>query len=798
MIQILGLRPYIDQKTKKEKKKHQLFSTCESVPWLFKNIDKVVGQIPEAERWNVYYTALNCKDHKKGGGGLRRFESQKIIPFDIDGIDVENLDKYIDIFFVVTGLNKEITGGVFSGNGLQFVIEIEEAFDDPTYFEDKRPLYKAICERIDSAIKAAGLNGNADPSVWSPARILRLPNTENRKPTKGTKQARLMHGLIAPQEFDWHKISGLPELQRDTDFIEWNPSKSPNLDKRAILSGCDFFKWILNEPGEIREPHFYASLSIIGHLDNGRALAHKIAESIRDSGSDSSVASFSHGEIEHKIDQATTNSGPRTCSNINNMWGKCKECPHFQKITSPVSIKGEDFIATKDSGFHHWKSGKPYPAYNDLLKYFDQAHFHKTIDQNGLIYVYTGTHYRIFSETEIKAFAQSHFRPSPNSKTISEFTNLVKRTHVIKSDFFTKQTNGHINFENGILDVTKRSLESHGPKFGFRYVLPYKYDSTAIATRFGSFLDEITGGDKQLRSVLEEFGGYSLSGDSYWIHKCLLLVGDGRNGKSKFIEALQLLAGRDNYSNLDIDDLNNENSRQLLEGKAFNICEEISHRSMKDTKHLKAITSGADQKVKLMWHQPYFIQITAKQIFACNTLPPSGDSSYGFLSRMIIVPFKQVFENEKADYFLLDKFKKELPGMFNIFLDGYDRLHKTKKFTAATAVSESVKEYAEDNNIVATWLSETECVEVFPLNGREHFASTEVLYGQFNEWIFGHDAGGRAESISFREFGKLFARAVPEGLERLGRKRVDGPKKRGFYDLRLKKTAQRLNNGQPY
>jgi len=298
-----------------------LFSTCESVPWLFKNIDKVIGQIPEAERWNVYYTALNCKDHKKGGGGLRRFKSQKIIPFDIDGIDVEKFDKYIDIFFIVTGLDILKTGIVFSGNGLQFIIELDIGFDDPTYFEDKRPLYKAICERLDSAIKSAGLTGNADPSVWSPARILRLPNTENRKPTKGTKQARLIGWEISPQEFDWHKISGLPELERDTDFIEWNPSKSPSLDKRAILTGCDFFKWILNNPGEIREPHFYASLSIIGHLDNGRALAHKIAESVRDSGSDSSVASFSHGEIEHKIDQAVTNSGPRTCSNINNMWG---------------------------------------------------------------------------------------------------------------------------------------------------------------------------------------------------------------------------------------------------------------------------------------------------------------------------------------------------------------------------------------------------------------------------------------------------------------------------------------------
>jgi len=797
LIQIIGVRPYKD-KNGKEKKRHQLFTTTDTVSNLFKNIDTIVGQIPEAERWNVYYTALNCQDHKKGGGGLRRFESQKIIPFDIDGLDVTKINDYIKIFYEVTKLNPNKTGLVFSGNGLQFIIEIPEAFNDPTYFEDKRFLYKAICERIDSGIKNAGLAGNADPSVWSSARILRLPNTENRKPKKGTKQATLQQGIIEPQEFNWHKIADLPELEAQKDFIEWNPSKSPKIDKRAVLSECDFFKWILNTPEEVREPHYYASLSIIGHLDNGRALAHKIAENIRDSGSDSSVATFSHSELEHKIDQAIVSSGPRTCTNINNMWGKCKKCPHYNKITSPVSIKGKDFIATQESGFHHWKNNKPYPAYNDLLKFFDQQFFHKTIDQNGLVYVYTGTHYRLYSETEIKSFAQSNFKPSPNTKTVAEFVNLVKRTHVIRSDFFTKQTNGFVNFENGVLNIKERTLSPHSSELGFRYVLPYKYDPTAKADRFDKFLDEITGGDNQLRAVLEEFGGYALSGDSYWLHKCLLLVGEGRNGKSKYIEALQLLAGRDNYSNLDIDDLNNENSRQLLEGKAFNICEEISHRSMKETKHLKAITSGADQKVKLMWHQPYFIQITAKQIFACNTLPPSTDSSFGFLARMVIVPFKQKFVGENADYFILDKFKKELPGIFNLFLVGYDRLHKYKKFTEADAVNESVKQYGEDNNIVATWLSETDCVEILPLNGRKCFASTEDLFSKFNDWIFKHDAAGRMEAVGFVAFAKLFARAVPEGIERLGRKRINGPAKRGFYDLKLRNVAQGSENGQMF
>jgi hypothetical protein len=86
MIQIIALRPYFDEKTKKEKVKHELLGTSPSVPELFKTLDDVIAKIPETERWNLYFTALNCLEPAKHGNALRRFKSQEMLPIDIDFI----------------------------------------------------------------------------------------------------------------------------------------------------------------------------------------------------------------------------------------------------------------------------------------------------------------------------------------------------------------------------------------------------------------------------------------------------------------------------------------------------------------------------------------------------------------------------------------------------------------------------------------------------------------------------------------------------------------------------------------
>ena len=51
----------------------------------------------------------------------RKWVKQNIIPFDIDGIDVDRVDLYIEAVLEVLGLNQFDVGIVESGNGYIFL-----------------------------------------------------------------------------------------------------------------------------------------------------------------------------------------------------------------------------------------------------------------------------------------------------------------------------------------------------------------------------------------------------------------------------------------------------------------------------------------------------------------------------------------------------------------------------------------------------------------------------------------------------------------------------------------------------
>lgn len=771
MIQIIGLRPFID-KSGKEKKRHELFTTVESVPKLFETLTAVVESIPPDERWNVYFTALNCQDPRSVGGQLRRFHSQEIFPFDIDGIDQTKQKDYIDIFFKTLPLSSTGTVVICSGNGLQFFAQFDQPFTDPTYFDEKRFQYKAICERVDKALSDAGLPGRADPSVWTPARIMRLAGTENRKPKKDPKQAYFISGKLEPQCIDWAKLSGITDVAKE-DSLEWNDSRAPQLDHKEMYAGCNFLKATLESPKDIREPHYYAALSIIARMDNGRERAHKLVEEIKDSGSDSTVIGYSHGDIEKKIDQALAASGPRTCKSINAIWGKCAKCPNFAKVPSPVSLRGEEHIATKQSGFYATnKKGGLSPQHYDLIKHYDQLHLHKAIEASGTVFAWDGKKYDLQPPTRLRGFAVNNFKPKPSKAVAVEFEGLMGITNLVPAEFFGADLSGFINFQNGVLNVKTQELVTHSPERGFRYVLPYAYDPKAKAPRFDKFLDEVTGDSKDLRKVLEEFGGYALSGDEYWTHHCLLLTGEGRNGKSKYIEALQMAAGKDNYSTTKLEKFGSQNDLQLMEGKLFNVSEEISHKEMRLTEDLKTLSSGNTITVKLMYNQPYKIKNKAKLILTANTLPETDDKSYAFKERMLIVPFLQNFEtNGKKDPFLAEKFQAELPGIFNILFTGYLRLLKAGRFTRSEAVEEQKRNYANDNNpLYGWWEDRTTCGRIVekPLNGKQDFAFTGDLYFDFCTWNQIHSNVVR---VNHNQFTKWFSALVADGQARRGRAR---------------------------
>lgn len=778
-IQILGLRSFIPKDSKDGKPKtydafHEKYWRETSVHSLFKNLDKTLAKIPKKDQWNIFYTIANCKD------GKREFESLGTLAFDIDGLEEGTEEKHIDTILPILGLSRDSVGIVSSGHGLHFLIRLAKPFTGKEAFKELKPHYKNICTQINKACSDAGLGGRADSSIFEPRRLLRLPGTINRKKDKPDVVARLIQPNMKTCSFSIKDLSKLPDVKSKEQVNVKILAKFPRVDTQAIIEGCNFIKNFKDDPNSMSEEQWYAALSITGRMNDetdkdGYEWSHEFSKGYN---------GYDPDETDQKLEQALEASGPRTCENINQLWSGCANCPNVNKVSSPILIRGEDTIPTEFTGFHNQPftaKGKPTPNCQDLVRFFEREFTFKGLDASGMVHVWDGKHYKYFKSLKLGEFAEKHYDPPANINMRREFSEKVKNTNLFDMDWWDKTT-CKINFNNGYLDIKTMNFMPHDPDIGFRYVLPYDYSPNATSPSFEKMLNMITGGDKAKKDVLLEYMGYCLSNDDCWTQKALVMVGDGANGKSTLLNVLRELAGKNsksvkgNYSSFSMKQLNDsEYNRQNLDGKLFNICEETPTQAMMDNSLFKSLATGDEIQVRAPYKDPYFITNTAKLIFSANELPTTQDNTYGYWRRVIVVPFSETFtrDTEGYDPHIGIKLTKELSGIFNMVIEGYQRLVKNQKFTDCSAIDAALADYKNDNDSVLRWYEEKVTVHT---NGGydQYFEPTQDLYTNYK---YQAEAEG-VKPVSKMKFCKSMSKLIPNYSERSKTKTVNKAKVR--------------------
>lgn len=754
MIQLLGLREYTTKEG--EVKKRDAFYEnnwrAPSVADLFANLKRYIDQIPPPARVNMFYTAANCGKEK------RQFKEQHIFAFDIDHIDVNRARDYVPIICQALGVKPDETGTVMTGHGLQIIVGLLDPITDPNYFKRTKPAYAAVIRKIVEALKAQGLTADGDTSVYDARRLLRLPGTVNDKSHKGLPpvDAQLWQANIKPVNFNIFQLAGMgdaPATVHDevpADFMK----RYPRIDTKTVLAGCDFLKHCHANPAKINEPQWYAALSITARLEGGTAISHALSKG---------HPGYSEFETTAKIEQALESSGPRTCKSIDALWDGCKTCPHWNKVTSPILLRGEDYLRTESTGFRNVTFGEGgkvsvgNPCFEDLVKFFERKHPFVTMAASRIVYVWTGTHYEVMARNELEAFAQAHIVPAPKMNHRKEFADLVQCSNIRRVDWFTDSTHRCMNFKNGYLSLDSMDFMPHTPARGFRHVLPYDYAPGADCPAFRTLMQNVTGGDEKLQTMLLEYAGYAVSNDAIWLQKALVLLGGGANGKSTWLNILKALAGRDNFSSLGLKDFESEYNRQMLDGKLFNVSEEMP-RAKLETANFKAIATGATVQARKPYQEPYAFRNRAKLIFACNSLPDTWDTSDGFFRRFLIVPFNERFSDEKGnlDPFIEDKVLEELSGVFNLVLAAYRKLIVAKRFTDSEKSKEAAMDYRMEMDTVREWFADY--VAVNTNGGMETTASR--IGDMYDSYVRITRANGKAP-VNSTWFGRKLSYLIP-------------------------------------
>jgi putative DNA primase/helicase len=676
-------------------------------------LNEILAKIQMEERYNTFFSV-----HSIHYGYKREFIEGWLLYFDIDGVQKGTEMHVASTVARTVGVDPNKTAVVDTGNGVHVYILLDKPIIDAQYFKRTRKAYTELCAQIDVALIREGLLGHADTSVWDSARVMRLPGTRNIKPGKQDTNCVLMYANLEPQRVVL-KTSELEEQESKSDDTDDGFRFFGAIDTPSVLSGCDFLKDCKENQNSVSEPEWYAMLSILGRLENGEALAHEYSREHKE---------YTPDNTNSKLAQALESAGPRTCKNINSLWGKCAACPNFGKVKSPIGIKGPDFIRTKDIGFREQtKKGPGKPAYEDLVKQFAEEFEYVTERDSERFYTFKGTHWEEMPDIAIRAWVNTKVKPSPAAGEMTEFVERIKVMRVMD----LPATNvGLMNFKNGVVNVRTKEIFPHDQKYGFKYVLPFVYDPRAKSPRFDQFLLEIFSDDPETVLMIKEYIGYCFSGDDCWAQKALVLYGTGANGKSALLETLAYVVGENNYAAFPLDHLENTNSRSRLVDKLFFYSEESSRRALSQSESFKTLVAGGKLEVKKLYRDVVEQKITAKAIIATNEELSTQDTSYGLYRRLIIVEMNRVFDEDKRDPFIKERLKEEACGILNSCLADYYAAKERGAFTISQQAKERAIEFQNYNMDSVTQFVQ----DVVEVTADSRPLSLQEVYDRYKEY----------------------------------------------------------------
>jgi putative DNA primase/helicase len=295
-----------------------------------------------------------------------------------------------------------------------------------------------------------------------------------------------------------------------------------------------------------------------------------------------------------------------------------------------------------------------------------------------------------------------------------------------------------INLKNGTFKFLKGigKLYPHNKTDNLHYVLPFEYLPDATCPLFESYLKYCLP-DEEKRMVLQEFLGYIFTpNDICNLEKCLLLYGEGSNGKSVLYRVINAILGKENIASYSITQLTDKTKGEYylvnLQDKLLNYCSDTKG-AFDDTGVFKQIVSGERVTGRHPAGRPIEFVNNTKFIFNVNSLPTTSENVHGFYRRFEIIDFDVTIEEDKKDRQLASKIiDNELPGVFNWILAGLERLLKNKHLTVCKANNRALERFKTKSNHVLDFLT-NEGFEV--VNNIENGQVFNELYQHYQSWV---------------------------------------------------------------
>ena len=337
-----------------------------------------------------------------------------------------------------------------------------------------------------------------------------------------------------------------------------------------------------------------------------------------------------------------------------------------------------------------------------------------------------------------------------------EVFGLIASMTIHPRTVFTSAATNLIPVVNGVYDRESHQLLPHDPKYRFTFQFPITFDSEATCPLTSIFLDTIL--DPEQRIIVEEWMGYFFL-RSYMFKKAIIFVGEGDTGKTTLLEIINFLLGRQNTSSVSLQKMTSDKfgAAQLFE-KHGNIVDELSARDIADTGNFKIATGGGSIAGEYKYGNQFLFHNFSKLTFACNKIPDVNDfDDDAYFNRWMVIRFENTIEKKIPNFIRTLETDAERSGLFNLAMDGLDRLLQNGGFSYNKTALDIKKEMMRSSSSVAQFVAERLEQE----NGAE--ITKEDLYDVYS--AFCADQGVAAETIKY--FGarlQNYATYVTDGL----------------------------------
>ncbi len=206
--------------------------------------------------------------------------------------------------------------------------------------------------------------------------------------------------------------------------------------------------------------------------------------------------------------------------------------------------------------------------------------------------------------------------------------------------------------------------------------------------------------------------------------RCLVLTGDGQNGKSTILLVLEKLFGKDNVGNIKMQKIQEDRfAAARLENKMVNLFPDLSEQTMEHMDVLKAIVTHDRIDVEHKGIDGWSATITAMMIFSCNELPNLPNYADSTLRRFTVLPFRQNFKQNEALKEELTT-EDEKSRILNTLISYHKKLVQNGRKLIHTQTNKEVEDLWRNNSDSATQFI---IKHILPLNLLEEVKGKDMV-----------------------------------------------------------------------